>query len=85
MLTSHHSLLSGFAAVICATSVVYQSAPQNMTESLVGPPVPTSKTVDVSYRGSGRVESDPVETEQTEANSSRVAHRGSGRVLTLPL
>lgn len=85
MLTSPHSLFSGFAAVICATSVAYQSTPQVSTRDFAEPPVATYKTVDVSYRGSGRIDSEPIESEQNEAQPNRVAHRGSGRVLPLPL
>ncbi len=95
MLTSHHSLLSGIAAVLCATGVVYQSAPkstfQSLSQASIEQLAPNKnlretldltliQTADASYRGSGRLDDEPVEGDYTESNTEKIAHRGSGRV-----
>ena len=76
MLTYHH-YLSGLFAISCAASVFisptaairYFTSPSTEAE--------TSETIDVSYRGSGRIDDVPKEE---SGRKKLVAHRGSGRV-----
>ena len=60
MLTSSHYLLGGFLASSCALGVVLQSSMPANFERLQNTAEPSiGETIDVSYRGSGRVEGDP--------------------------
>lgn len=79
MLTYYYHLLSGLFAVTCAASVFAGPLAANRH------PTPTdlleaesSETIDVSYRGSGRL--DDVPKEETSNQKKLIAHRGSGRV-----
>lgn len=80
MLTYYHYLLSGLLAASCAAisyiGPVAETSPNLTSSSSVE--VETSETIDVSYRGSGRV--DDVPKEQSSSKKKLVAHRGSGRV-----
>jgi hypothetical protein len=87
MLTSHHYLLSGFCAVLCATAMGTQSSPlptalaQQQTSI---PPTPmnatTPTTVDLAYRGSGRIQPEPL-VQPASQGQDAIAHRGSGRIV----
>jgi len=87
MLTSHHYLLGGLVAVSCATGILSNgvAASQNWTpvsaESAPSESVETIDAVDVSYRGSGRTNTDPETKRRSYHNRSLFAHRGSGRVV----
>ena len=84
MLTSHHYLLGSLVAVSCATGIISHSvaASQNWlpvsSESALVEYAGTD-AVDVSYRGSGRMNDTPPENKNKQ-NRGPVAHRGSGRV-----
>ncbi|MGD1863874.1 MAG: hypothetical protein ACFB0D_04900 [Phormidesmis sp.] len=85
MLTSSHYLLGGFLAVSCAIGALLQpnsSATSNLPQSIFGEP--GHETVDISYRGSGRVDDYPIPKKNSYSSFSAgkgvVAHRGSGRI-----
>ena len=84
MLTSHHYLFGGFVAVSCATGLLsysgtaFQNLPQLSSRQAASTQA-LSETVDVSYRGSGRVGDNPTDIKETESKGP-LAHRGSGRI-----
>ena len=80
MLTYYHYLLSGLLAVSCA-AISFTGSMAEVSADFTSPTsaeAETSETIDVSYRGSGRV--DDVPKEQSSSKKKLVAHRGSGRV-----
>ena len=96
MLTSHHSLLSGIAAVLCATGVIYQNAPKSALPSFLQASIEqpaasknlqnilasaSIQTVNAAYRGSGRLGDESADGDYVESNAAQIAHRGSGRVV----
>ena len=84
MLTYYHYVLSGLFATTCATSALVGSLTDSTTSTSFAPILPTpieinsAGTVDISYRGSGRI--DDVPKEQQRNQKRLIAHRGSGRV-----
>ena len=80
MLTYYHYLLSGLLAASCATISFIGPTTDVSPDFTSSTPAEaeTSETIDVSYRGSGRV--DDVPKEQSSGKKKLVAHRGSGRV-----
>ena len=80
MLTSYHYLLSSFTAAFVATGILHLSA-MNRQRSLSGvfESVP-SKAVDVSHRGSGRLDSWPNESRENVKQPLTATYRGSGRI-----
>ena len=84
MLTYYHYLLGGLFAATCATSTLVGSL-AGSTASIspartlsLSAEAGATETVDVSYRGSGRIDDAP--KEQQNGKKKLVAHRGSGRV-----
>lgn len=88
MLTSHHYLLGGLIAVSCATGILSNGVtasqdwlPVSAEPALSDSAETTVNAVDVSYRGSGRADSEPETTKRRSYHNPRLfAHRGSGRV-----
>ena len=84
MLNYHHYLLSGLFAATCATSTLIGSLTGSVssTSPVLAPSLSAetnaAETVDVSYRGSGRIDDAP--KEQQSSKKKLVAHRGSGRI-----
>ena len=84
MLTYYHYLLGGLFATTCAVSTLVGSTVGPTTS--VSPSLVRSlpaeadsiETLDVSYRGSGRVDDAP--KEQQNRQKKLIAHRGSGRI-----
>jgi len=83
MLTSYHTLLGGFTAVLCATGMVSQNSPEGslsfLTDSSENLPV------EIAYRGSGRLDEHPESGSYAQGTSPPIAdtlmsHRGSGRI-----
>lgn len=88
MLTSHPYLLGSFVAVTCVIGTATNGLMtlQNNGLSGIGSMQPTSvKTLNVSYRGSGRADDAPPEAEKTITDKRSIAHRGSGRITTQTL
>ena len=80
MLTYYHYLLGSFLAATCVVSALVgstTSASSSLTLSLPAE-AESTETLDVSYRGSGRVDDAP--KEQQDSKKELVAHRGSGRI-----
>ena len=84
MLTYYHYVLSGLFATTCATSALVGSLTESMASTSLAPISPmlaetdSAEMVEVSYRGSGRI--DDVPKEQQRSQKKLIAHRGSGRV-----
>lgn len=80
MLTYYHYLLSGlFAATCTANALIGIMRPASPVLTLLTPTgADSAEAVDVSYRGSGRI--DDVPKDQQSTRKKLVAHRGSGRV-----
>ena len=82
MLTYYHYLLGGlFAATCVAGNLIGSFNLTPPTSTLAAPSVDSidsNETIDVSYRGSGRVDDAP--KEQQGRRDKLVAHRGSGRI-----
>ncbi|MGB7087461.1 MAG: hypothetical protein WBD47_18020 [Phormidesmis sp.] len=81
MLTSYHYLLSGIAAVSCATTALSQSVVSSQNWSFTpADPAPT-EVVDVSYEEETNPEALHQQTTHSEEQEKGpLAHRGSGRV-----
>ncbi|MGC1306229.1 MAG: hypothetical protein WA885_03285 [Phormidesmis sp.] len=85
MLTFYHCLLGGFIAVSCATSVFSSNADSSQIRTQASAEETSADSLEIAYRGSGRVEDEPIEEKRAEQQSNRekgpIAHRGSGRVI----
>jgi len=69
MLTSYHYLLGSFMAVSCVTSAFFMPSPQYAS-------YPAEPTIDVAYRGSGRLDGAPGLTQPGTKNiSSQISQR----------
>lgn len=80
MLTSYHYWLSGFTAAFSATGILHLTAisPQRLLPSFSERARP--EAVNVSYRGSGRLDNCPNESQEKNKKSLTAAYRGSGRI-----
>ena len=85
MLTYYHSLLSGLFAATCAISTLVGSMTLTSPAPTLSTPTEadSAETIDVSYRGSGRIDDVPKEPQGSQ--KKLVAHRGSGRIEPEPL
>lgn len=88
MLTSHHYLLGGLMAVSCATGILSHGVATLQNGLPISSESATTEAVDVSYRGSGRLDETP-DNQKSEAYTDSddgyrdrgpLAHRGSGRI-----
>ena len=79
MLTSYHTLLGGFAAVLCATGMVSQNDSDGFLTAVTESSQPRVP-VEVAYRGSGRLDEQPDDSSHAHSPSSLMSHRGSGRI-----
>ena len=86
MLTYYRYLLSGLFASSCAAFALVggMNSPTPALTLLAPTEADSAETVDVSYRGSGRVEDDAPK-EQQSTQKKLIAHRGSGRIEPTPL
>ena len=84
MLTSSLYLLGGFLAAACATGALLQTHSLATSNVPAAPGVPARETVDIAYRGSGRLDDSPVRKKvqytSLALGKNIVAHRGSGRI-----
>ena len=80
MLTYYHYLLSGLFAASCAAIAFVSPTATPLPHSTLSTSTEaeSAETIDISYRGSGRI--DDVPKEESGAKKKLVAHRGSGRV-----
>lgn len=78
MLTSYQTLLGGLTAVLCSTGVVSQN--DSKGSSIVVVESSQIQPMEITYRGSGRLNEQPEDDDRTQSKSSFIAHRGSGRV-----
>ena len=85
MLTYYHYLLSGLFAATCTTSALVGSMTSTLPAHTLSTPTEadSAEMVDVSYRGSGRVNDAPKDEQSTQ--KKLVAHRGSGRIEPTPM
>ena len=84
MLTSYHYLLGGFITVSCSIGVTLnspnQAASRSLPQGLFGTSL--SSTLDIAYRGSGRLDGDQNRQKVNQKYGGRdllISHRGSGR------